>query len=414
MIALSRRQALAGATMLALPRIANAADDARLKSVLDGLPKDGDPAASFDALRDFEPGTLKLPAQLDLLTIRAGLAVDLEIARRFPGVKGIAAVPTSDRAGYYGLLLKRRLGGVEIGAARRQVDAALGTLAARADAALRAIGHSEGSVGARLTALVADERFLYSDDEIGRDRAVADMNRTLAARRAQVGDAFDSVPAWCLDVAVSRASRADEAAGRAGRRNLPGPGRPGGYIVDLKTIRRRPNWTLGSVVAHELLPGHLIQLPLEATDGPHPLRLDYASAFVEGWGIYAEQLAAAQGAFAGDALGLIGHLHWLLFRTTRGIVDFGIHLDGWSTDRAREYFEEHLGPPAYFAPYDVELTRTAAEPSSRAADALAWLAIADLAPRDVRRRKAFHAHVLAGGRKRIEHLRRYVTTGSLT
>ncbi len=412
MIAFSRRQALAGAAMLTLPGIAQASgDDARLKAVLDGLPKGGEPGAKLAALRGFDAGKLGLSAQLDLLTIRAGLAVDVEIARRFAGVKSIASVPANDRATYYSLLLKRRLGEVSIDAARRRLDAELAGLTQRADAALRAIGRGDGGVGPRLTALIADERFLYPDSDTGRDRAVADMNRILAVRRTRIAEAFDAVPAWCLDVAVSRPARPDEP---AGRRILPEPGKPGGYVVDLKDVRRRPSWTLGSVVSHELLPGHLVQLPLEAAGGMHPIRADYAPASVEGWGVYAEQLADAQGAFDGDALGLIGHLHWLLFRAARARMDMGLHLEGWSVDKARAFLEEHQGPAVYFAPYDIELTRTAAEPSNRAADALAWLAIADLAPRDWRRRKHFHARVLAGGRKRTEHLRRYVTTGSLS
>lgn len=402
MIALSRRQALAaGAAMLAMPGEALAAnDDSRLKAVLDTLPAGGNPTAKLGALAEFDPSKLSLSPRLDLLTIRAGLSVDIDLVHRYPGVTSIAAIPLGDRSAYYGLLLKRRLGDVGVNTARRRLDAVLATLTARADAALRAIGRRDGSVGARLTALMTDERFLYPDSEAGRDRAVADMNRMLAARRAHVPAAFDTVPAWCLDVAVSRPARAEMP---AGKRILPEPGEPGGYVVDLKDIARRPSWTLGSVVAHELVPGHMLQLPIEAAGGMHPLRADYAAGFVEGWAVYAEQLAAAQGAFDGDALGLVGHLHWLLFRAARARADIGMHVDGWSADRALAFLTEHQGPPVYFAPYEVELRRIAAEPASRAADALAWLAIADRAPADWRQRKALHAGLLAGGRKRIDH-----------
>lgn len=408
----SRRAALAGgAALLAAPELVHGATepDARLRAVLDGLPK-LDKFEKIEVLAKLDPAALSLSPMLDLLTVRAGLSVDFILSTRFPGFGQIGDVPAPTREAYYTMILRRRLGDVAVADARRRLQAALAALTARTDAALGSIGHREGKVGARLNALMADERFLYTDDEAGRDRAVADMNRTLARRRARMTEAFDTVPAWCLDVAVSRPARADAP---AGKRILPEPGKPGGYVVDLKDIERRPNWTLGSVVAHELLPGHLVQLPMEAAGGMHPLRADYAAPFVEGWGVYAEQLAAAQGAFDGDALGLIGHLHWLLFRTTRAIVDIGLHLDDWSDDRARAFFDEQLGPPAYFAPYDVELKRTRAEPANRAADALAWLAIADLAPRDWRRRRTFHARVLAGGRKRLEHLRQYVATGSL-
>jgi uncharacterized protein (DUF885 family) len=196
-------------------------------------------------------------------------------------------------------------------------------------------------------------------------------------------------------------SRADEQAGKGGYRELPTPGKAGAYYVDLKDIRRRPSWTLPSVVAHELLPGHMIQLPIEVAAAPHPLRLEYTPAFAEGWGIYAEQLAAAEGAFT-DPMAELGHLHWLLFRIGRGLVDIAVQCDGWTVERARAQLVAWQGEPAYFAPFDTDLARIVAEPASRAAEALAWLAIADSAPRKVTARKAFHRALLAGGRKRLE------------
>ncbi len=315
-------------------------------------------------------------------------------------MKGYAAAPAADRPAYFGLLLRRRLGDVDLAAARRRLETERDSLLRRADLVLRKVGQTQGTTGARFSALFSDARWLYADDEAGRDRAVADMNRMLADQRRQVSLAFDAVPPWCLDVSAARTSRADELAGKSGRRELPGPGRSGAYYVDLKDIRRRPSWTLPSVVAHELLPGHMIQLPIEAAADPHPLRLEYAPAFVEGWGIYAEQLAAVEGAFA-DPMAELGHLHWLLFRVGRGLVDIAIHFDGWPVDRARAQLVAWQGEPAYFALFDSDLARIVAEPASRAAEALAWLAIADRAPHAVAARKAFHRDMLAGGRKRL-------------
>lgn len=405
--AVSRRSVIAGAAaMVAVPPAAWAtpAEDAGLRATLDALSKGGDPATKLAALRGFDPARLSLPARLDLSTVRDGLMVDGEIARCFPGVdpaRGPVPAVVAERPIWFGLSLRRRLGNVSVDAARWRLGAERDRLLLRADRLLRRVGQTQGSTGARFTVLFHDERWLYSDDEAGRDRAVADMNRTLAARRRQVPLAFDPVPPWCLDVRAARTSRADEIAGKSGRRELPVPGKAGAYFVDLKDIRRRPRWTLPSVVAHELLPGHMIQLPIEAAADPHPLRLAYAPAFAEGWGIYAEQLAAAQGAFA-DPMAELGHLHWLLFRVGRGLVDIAIHCDGWSVERARAQLVAWQGEPAYFAPFDTDLARIVAEPASRAAEALAWLAIADRAPRTVTARKTFHRAMLAGGRKRLE------------
>jgi hypothetical protein len=306
---------------------------------------------------------------------------------------------------YYGLLLRRFAGDdANPDTAWRRLEQERVRTLTRADALLKKLGQKTGTVGARVSALWIDPRWLYSDDDTGRDTAVADMNRTLDAARDRLPTEFADTPASAAAVRVRRMSPEDTAAGRSGYRVLPSATAPGSYFVDLKDIGRRPSWTLPGVVHHELLPGHMIQLPVEAAANPHPLRLEYAPAFAEGWAIYAEQLAATDGAFAGDQMAELGHLHWLLFRICRGLADLGIHLHGWTLEQTRAKLVEWQGEPAYFAPFAMELERTAAEPASRAAEALVWLTLADLAKG--RDRKAFHSLVLADGRKRTDELRR--------
>src|SRR5205814_290966 len=150
---------------------------------------------------------------------------------------------------------------------------------ARADVLLKGQGLTAGSVAERLRALAKDARFLYPDDEAGRDRAVADMNARLAAFRPKLAAALGDLP-----IAV--------AAGKGGYRVAPADGKPGAYYVDLKAIRERPMWSLPSVAFHEVTPGHLMQLPLQAAACPPDARLKAAGAYFEAWGIYAEQLCA--------------------------------------------------------------------------------------------------------------------------
>jgi hypothetical protein len=396
----SRRAVIAGGGLAALacaaPASAVSLDaDRQLRAMLDAA------AAGADMLRPlqrFKSGALSPSARLDLVTARAGLRIDAELARRFPDPKG-AMTPAR-----YALLLKRLTGDdTKPERAQHRLERELHGLLARANALLTQQGHHDGPVGARFSALWRDPRWLYPDDDAGRDQAVADMNRVLARARDGIRQAFPDIPPYCLNVAVRRMSRTDEAAGRGGYRELPGTGRPGAYIVDLKDISRRPSWTLPSVVHHELLPGHMIQLPIEALADPHPLRLKYAPGFAEGWAIRGEQLAASQGAYAGDAMGELGHLHWLLFRVGRALIDLHLHLSGWTIERARAQLVEWQGEPAYFAPFDMDLKRIAAEPALRVAEALAWLTIADLARADQR---GVHRVALAHGRMRNDELRR--------
>ena len=280
-------------------------------------------------------------------------------------------------------------------------------LSRRADTLLRELGYRGGTLGTRFLTAAADTHWLYSDDGAGRDRAVADMNWRLHTAMARLGQDFADVPAWCLNVQVSRLSAAEEAAGKQGYRQLPAPTTAGAYVVDLRDIRRRPRWSLPSVVHHELLPGHLLQMPLEVAAGAHPLRLEYTKAFMEGWATYAEDLAASEGAFRNDAPAELGLLHWLLFRALRGLADTGIHHAGWSRGRALQTLQQTQGLAAYFAPFEADLDRIIAEPAIRAAEALVWIRLralrataeaAHVPPR------SFHRMVLQHGRRRMADL----------
>ena len=390
MMPVSRRTLLgASGAMALLPLRLHAAPPADTRAALDASAAETDPARALALLKGVRAATPSLA--LDLEAARAGLAIDA----------ALAAAGSADR---FTLLLRRAAGDrLDAVSGEARLTAELAALIRRATALFASIGDTSGDIGARYRRLWADPRYLYSDDDAGRAQAVADMTRTLDAARGRLPRAFADLPRWCGDVDVRVLSAAEIAAGKGGYRTLPTASSRGAYVVDLKDIRRRPSWTLPSAVVHELLPGHMVQLPVEAVVPPHPLRLRYTPVFAEGWAAYAEQLSATQGAFEGDPRIELGHIHWLLFRVTRGLVDIGIHRHGWSVDQAEARLIGWMGEPAYFAPFDTDLARIAKDPAVRAAEALAWLAIADAANgRTGHALVRFHGAMLAHGRKRIE------------
>ena len=379
---IDRRFVLAGLAATALPGFTDGTPDEAGVALDDAatLP----PAEGLARLADIDVRPLSPARRLDVATARAGLAIDAALAGR----------PAD-----YPLQLRRTLGdGVDPAAATRRLDAALADLHARAGRLFDRVGIAGASVGARYERLFAETAHHYPEAD-GRARALADMTRTLGAARVETPRLIADVPRFCLNVAVRSLSAAEIAAGKQGYREVPAPGRPGAYVVDLRDLARRPAWSLPSVVAHELLPGHLVQLGIEEATPPHPLRLRYASAFVEGWATYAETLVAYPNPRA-----MLGHLHWLIFRAARGRVDLGIHRDGWSLDKARARLAEWQGAPVYFAGFDADLARIAKDPGTRTAEALTWLALADRAPPAPATRRRWHAAVLAHGRKRLEQL----------
>lgn len=341
------------------------------------------------------------PAAAEALRKQATLLA--ELAPKAPAEPGTCRFPGGKD--YFALLLERHYGRIDPAEAHRIMLHKARALTARADTVLKRLGYTKGSVGARISAAFRDPRFLYSDDDAGRNRAVAEMNAVLAGVRPRLPALFGPLPPECLNVAAVRMTPREEAAGKQGYRTVPTPTASGAYYPDLQRIRDRPSWTLPAVVHHELLPGHMIQLPIEAAANPHPLRLEYAPAFAEGWAIYTEQLMAADGAFAGNDRALLGHLHWLLFRIGRGLVDTGVHIRQETLAQTSARLAELQGEAAYFAPMAQDIERICIEPAMRAAEALSWLGIARKgasakhnSPESLRK---FHRELLANGRKRF-------------
>ncbi len=389
-----RRTLLAGlATSMVSPvraGVSDATSESRLHAVLDHAGQD--PGAGLAALSRFDAEQLPASARLDLLTARAGLAIDVERARLGPSADPVAA---------YALRLRRTTGDrVDPARLRARMERERTRVLARANFLFTRIGLPSGTTGERYSTLWRDSRRLYADDDGGRARAIDDMNRWLAAAFAWLAHWFGPLPPEVGAVRAMRMPAVEEAGGKQGYRIVPEPGRPGRYVVDLREIQRRPSWTLPAVVHHELLPGHMVQLPLEAHARPHPLRLDYAQSFAEGWAIYAEGLAAAAGLYRGDPHGELGFCHWRLFRLCRAQADLALHLGGSSRATVLADWRSVLGEPAYFAPFEADLDRIARDPAARAAEAAMWLAIEDRA--GARPARSFHRSLLQHGRMRID------------
>jgi len=274
-----------------------------------------------------------------------------------------------DGESFYAQTLQFQLGAaVDPRAAHERALARCRELQAQADALLRAQGLTRGDVGARLRQLAADARFLYSDDEPGRDRAVADMAAALEAIRSRIGAAIPG--AETAPGEVRRLAR--EVNGTQGRRIGPV------YEVDLGNIRKRPAWTLPSVVHHELIPGHILQGPYARSAAAPALQQRYSLGYAEGWAIYAEALADALGAFDEAPLARIGYLQWMLFRLARVVADTGVHVMRWSRARAVEEMYALQGDAIAFVSIEDDVDRLCAQPGSVAAQGLAALHIAEL------------------------------------
>jgi uncharacterized protein (DUF885 family) len=206
------------------------------------------------------------------------------------------------------------------------------------DAALRRLGRTEGSVKDRIEKLKQD--LGYPKTEEGRTVIMRDVEGILRDAERRSALLFDSTP---KSPVVAQPFPRFREANAAANYNSPAPdgSRPGTFQIPLRP-ERMTRFGLRSLVYHETVPGHHFQIALqvENTDLPRFRQIGAfggISALTEGWGLYAERLAAESGWYDGDLEGLLGQLDSLLFRARRLVVDTGLHAKHWTRQQAIDY-----------------------------------------------------------------------------
>ena len=120
---------------------------------------------------------------------------------------------------------------------------------------------------------------------------------------------------------------------------LPDGSRDGTYFLNTYKAETKSIFEAESVAFHEAIPGHHLDrtIAVELQDVPNFQKYVASTAFVEGWGLYAEQLANEMGLYSSDVqqLGRLGNDAW---RACRLVLDTGMHGMGWSRDQAIDFF----------------------------------------------------------------------------
>lgn len=219
-------------------------------------------------------------------------------------------------------------------------------LEAQMDALLRAEGLTAGTVGERVTQISKRPDQLYPNTDAGRAALLQALNEQTDAMRAKMPLAFQTLPKTPVEIVRVPPEIEDGAPnGYATLPTLDGS-RPGRFYINLKDTAEWPKFTLPTLTYHEAIPGHQWEgaIALSSTEIPRLRQVALAfAAHAEGWGLYAEQLAAELGAYDGDRLGQLGYLQSLQFRAARVVIDTGIHAKRWSREQATDYMVEKTG-----------------------------------------------------------------------
>jgi uncharacterized protein (DUF885 family) len=205
--------------------------------------------------------------------------------------------------------------------------------------------------------LAAFKKFLYSDPKFFNQSAEELLAgyREIAKRiDPELPKLFAQLPRSPYGIRAMPAYTGEGAADNYNGPALDGT-TAGWFNANAIAFKRRPKWAMETLVAHETVPGHHLQISRQAelADLPNFRRQSQYSVFSEGWALYAETLGPQLGLFR-DPYTRFGHLQAQMFRAARLVVDTGLHAQGWPRDKALAYMIEQTGHDAGFMAAEVD------------------------------------------------------------
>ena len=224
----------------------------------------------------------------------------------------------------------------------------------------------------------------------------------LTPMQAKLPQFFGRLPKAPFEVAAVPAYREKTSAPAYYESATPDGSRPGRLFIDTYNATDRNLYAVEAIAYHEGLPGHHLQISIaqELTGLPEFRKHAHYTAYIEGWGLYAEHLGKDVG-FYQDPYSDYGRLEADIWRAIRLVVDTGVHSQHWTRQQMVDYFHDHSAIDE--TSIQAEVDRYIAWPGQATAYKIGQLKILELRDRaqkalgDRFDLRAFHDQVLDAG-----------------
>lgn len=272
----------------------------------------------------------------------------------------------------------------------------------------------QGDLPAFFRFLHTDAQFRFPNTDAGRQAYLDACNAAIANIKQVLPRYFGLLPKADLVVRRVEPYREQPGAAQSYSSGPPDGSLPGIYYVHLIDMDAMPKTELEVISYHEALPGHHMQISIAQELKGLPLfrtQIGF-TAYIEGWGLYAEWLAKEMPGTYQDPYSEMGRLTSEMWRAVRLVVDTGLHVKGWTEQQAVDYFVENT--PIPLAAARAETRRYIVWPGQATAYKVGMLKIQELRRKaeaalgsrfDIR---AFHDVVLGGGALPLSLLERRV------
>ncbi len=190
-----------------------------------------------------------------------------------------------------------------------------------------------------------EERFLFPNDDSGRELAIKEYQEIIDHINANLDDLFDLRPESVVEVKRVPEFREEGSAGAYYSGPALDGSRPGVFYANLRDMNEVVKFGMKTLAYHEAIPGHHFQIALaqELEGFPMFRKILGFTSYTEGWALYAERLAWENGFYENDPFGNLGRLQAEMFRAVRLVVDSGIHYKKWTREEAIDYMVSHTG-----------------------------------------------------------------------